>query len=149
MCGCWQQNPHDRPKFHEIFDTLTSFLSEENQDYERSETLEIDSDYYLIASTEEDKPIFKPPPPLPQEPPPDYDFPQPVTHAPSPPAIGRDNKAFDGYYTNAEPYTRNSNGNNNIKRHSLERPHAGRIQPMRPSPRMAGGREDTVYLEFS
>lgn len=47
-----------RPKFLEISETLNTYQSQ-GCDYDRLQTKDIEDDYYLVPSTQEDKPVYQ------------------------------------------------------------------------------------------
>ena len=48
MTACWSTAVTDRPQFDEISELLTRFL-DENNDYHREQTVNIDDGYYITA----------------------------------------------------------------------------------------------------
>lgn len=58
MCACWEIDPSNRPAFHEICETLGTFMSE-NEEYERAQTKEIEDNYYSQSDAgDDDVPIY-------------------------------------------------------------------------------------------
>lgn len=58
MCACWNMDPSDRPTFAQIAEMLTNFTKSSAEEYQRQETRQIESDYYLQPVEIGDTPIY-------------------------------------------------------------------------------------------
>lgn len=57
MCTCWELTPSERPTFSDISESLAEFMDEQS-DYPRQQTRDIDDNYYSQPPEETEKPIY-------------------------------------------------------------------------------------------